>query len=361
MKRVLTSLLFLALGFTGCINDAESLSPANNAAHGSARMRIPIFPSATGAPKSSIVDTTRYPAPTTYSAFEVTISGPGMAPMTHSYSAGYSGQVVEITDIPSGPSRTFTGLIIERGSVTHKGSSTVDVTGGQVTPVTLVLRNVSSGAADICIVVEDWVNSNSCATVDTLPPIPGNFTGFWQFQVEPTRQPVDPRLDTTINVMPVYSLSGNLQLTTSGDQVKGNLNVTAQKEYEISGYSYKGGSTLTFTRYEYSPGPTPLYCIYDTLDSTCVPPQPPRTAVEVLYVRVDSPLFDYFGNALGFKGWIIDSIQGVNQIPVTGTPTSIVHPILIHPVDFVDTLTPVVYDTNYTIENQSHTASGSAK
>lgn len=113
--------------------------------------------------------------------FTITIEGPGMQPRTQTWNAyEVGGKTVVPDNIPSGSGRLFTGRLIQGSVRTHEGSYTTDIRGGESVFVPLVLRDVRTGKAEICVEVEGWPGSGKCAPIDTVPGNYFSINGCWQ-------------------------------------------------------------------------------------------------------------------------------------------------------------------------------------
>jgi hypothetical protein len=88
--------------------------------------------------------------------FALTITGDGMQTMIFSYPVSTSGQSFKIDKIPAGKARTFKGILYGSNGKTYEGTAVVDIYGGQIAYVSLVLR--ATGSAQVQVIIEDFGN-----------------------------------------------------------------------------------------------------------------------------------------------------------------------------------------------------------
>lgn len=134
MRKALCISVLAGFGLFGCINDNPSREQPG--ATGSARIKLPQLPEAF---KDSM--------PGSGYTLTVTVAGPGMQPLSHAWPLSeFGGQTVSFEDIPAGPSRVFTGVLIRGTAKTHEGKYTLDIGAGESVFVPLVLREGAPAA-----------------------------------------------------------------------------------------------------------------------------------------------------------------------------------------------------------------------
>ncbi|GEM_PF-2791664 len=170
MKKVLYFGVLTGFALFGCINN--NTSNEEPGAKGVARIRLPQLP-----------ETFAATGPGNEYSLSVTVTGSGMSPLTQSWKLGeFGGKTESLEGIPAGNDRIFTGILMRGKAVTHKGSYKVDIGGGESVFVPLVLRDVGTGRAEICVEVEGWSGSPDCTPIDTLPVDTFPLTGCWHIQ-----------------------------------------------------------------------------------------------------------------------------------------------------------------------------------
>jgi hypothetical protein len=98
--------------------------------------------------------------------FALTITGDGMQTMLFSFPVSSSGQSFQIDKIPAGRARTFKGVLYGSNGKTYEGTAVVDIYGGKIAYVSLVLR--ATGSAQVQVIIEDFGNyPNGCFNVTT--------------------------------------------------------------------------------------------------------------------------------------------------------------------------------------------------
>ena len=243
----------------------ENTGPEESGPMGKAKIRFPSLPQAALAKTS----TTLFPVMPYY--FTLIIEGEGMGSITKTWNlTEVSGQSMVIDNIPSGYNRVFTGQILFANSITHQGSYSINVTGGDTVFVPLVLRDIRNGHAEICVEVEGWPNNPNCTFIDTLPidtipvepidTLPAKYfsiLGCWNLNL------FIPGLTQTGTA----NFRGNDGFIYSNTNISGNFSSSNGDSYNISGYWQDGGWNLTLAK-EYLVQTIPAPYSYNNLDST---------------------------------------------------------------------------------------------
>lgn len=189
MKKTLFLSLFTGFALSGCIQDNSPKEPDGKT--GRARIKLPELPA--GSAKT---------VPGLEYNLTVTVSGTGMHSRTHSWRLSeFGGKTVSIEDIPAGADRVFTGILMRGMVKTHEGRHTADIAGGGSAYVPLVLRDVGTGRAEICVEIEGWPWSPECAPIDTLPVDTIALSGCWHIEAQEAGQPL-------IGKLSVHSMEG---------------------------------------------------------------------------------------------------------------------------------------------------------
>ena len=170
MKKALYLTVLAGFALFGCMPDNTAPDPVGP--KGSARIKLPQLP-----------DTFLKTGPAAEYALSVTVSGPGMAPITHGWKLSeFGGKTVAFEGIPAGNNRVFTGILMRGMAKTHEGAYTVNIGGGESVFVPLVLRDVGTGRAEICVEVDGWPGSLNCNPIDTLPVDTFALSGCWHIE-----------------------------------------------------------------------------------------------------------------------------------------------------------------------------------
>jgi hypothetical protein len=157
-----------AMGLFAC-NRPDPVSPAPDAATGSARVALPALPA-------------DYLAGAAAAWFRLDITGPDMAPIfvAETLYVGRSA-VLEVNGIPPG-TRVFHGVLYRIDSAgqfdttafdttaTHEGSTRAVIQAGATASVALFLKSTASGSAHVCLQVEGWPVDSSCVKPPPPPP-----------------------------------------------------------------------------------------------------------------------------------------------------------------------------------------------
>jgi len=175
-----------------CINDNTPAEP--KAATGVARLKLPQLPEGY---KDSL--------PGSGYSLTVTVTGPGMQPLSHAWDLSRSGgKTVSFEDIPAGPSRIFTGVLMRGTAKTHEGKYTLDIGAGESVFVPLVLREVGTGRAEICIEIQGWPGSPDCMPIDTLPVDTPALAGCWYIDADDGTSPLRGTLSLQATASGIY-------------------------------------------------------------------------------------------------------------------------------------------------------------
>jgi hypothetical protein len=195
LKKALFLSVFTGLALIACLDNSIAPAPVDAGSKGSARIKLPVVP-------EKALAKTGFRIASAYTIY-VTVSGPGMSPRTQAWDlAALGGQTVTLEDIPSGADRVFTGWIVRDSIKTHEGSYVVSIGGGETVFVPLVLRDVRSGRAEICIEVEGWPTPK-CTPIDTLPVEPVILSGCWHIEANDG--------NTYLNgTLSIFSMEGSL-------------------------------------------------------------------------------------------------------------------------------------------------------
>ncbi len=178
--------------------------------------------------------------------FQLTISGPGMAPMYDSWVLRPSDAApVLIPNIPAGEVRVFSARLIwldpGRGdsAVTHEGADTVSIHAGATAEVMLFLHKaIANGSAHVCVAIEGISPDSACRKhpIDTVPLPQGDtgkgLEGCWKVGFQ--------------------GLEGNLHLTQTGKTVAGWLLWTDGSRDTITGVFQYPYIRLFTTRFNYT-------------------------------------------------------------------------------------------------------------
>lgn len=217
MKKALFVSLFAGFALFGCI--ADNTPPEPSGGKGIARIKLPQLPQGPG--KSG---------PAADYSLQVTVSGPGMGTLSRSWNLSeFGGRTVAIENIPAGASRIFTGRIWHGLAKTHEGEYSIGVAGGASVFVPLVLRDVRTGRAEICVEVEGWPGSPDCAPIDT-GYVDSTLLGCWRIEGSGGPKP----------------LSGRLHVFDLDDRLYGNFHSDEGEPYNVEFASVNGATRLTF-------------------------------------------------------------------------------------------------------------------
>ncbi|MDB5102610.1 MAG: hypothetical protein JWP91_299 [Fibrobacteres bacterium] len=290
MKKTLFLAVSACISLMACIGD--NTSPSENGPSGSARIRFPAVPETT-----FTMEGKPYSVPY---LFSVTIEGPGMNARTQTWNASeVGGKTVVLEDIPSGSARTFTGTMMRSGIKTHQGTYTIDIGGGESVFVPLVLRDVRTGRAEICVEVEGWPGSPDCTPIDTLPiPVDGDeLDGCWLIKA---------RIGDT-------ALTGRLSLSARTGGLSGTFRSDAGQSYFVTPAHIAGVKILELVPIAYRGlelvDPTPDLCTEPINDSIrplifCPPYHP---VLASYHLRIDSVNPQRPGKVAGsFTGMMVD-------------------------------------------------------
>lgn len=313
MKKALVLSVLAGFSLFGCIDDNPSSGPKG--ATGVARLKLPQLPPGADTGAGSAYDLT------------VTVTGPGMQPLSHAWMLSeFGGQTVSFEDIPAGPNRVFTGILM-RGSVkTHEGEYAVEIGGGETVMVPLVLRDVRTGRAEICVEVEGWPGSPDCMTIDTAADTSA-LEGCWHIEAYDS----------------LSRMAGTLSLYRMGGGLYGNLKAEGGQTLYASAFLVDGAWRVTLR--------TPIHPV-DTFDIRAearpipnieIPYLPPDTSMfRDFQFRVDSFSFGPADQPNGlFHGVLMDSTfhKAIGKVTGVTAPCLIVIeppiPPTFHPVDTV--------------------------
>lgn len=192
MKKVLLVSVLAGFGLFACVNDNPVEEPRN--ATGVARIKLPQLPQGF---KDSV--------PGAGYALTVTVTGPGMQPLSHAWALSeFGGKTVSFEGIPAGPGRNFTGILMHGAARTHEGSYSLDIGAGESVFVPLVLREIGSGRAEICVEIEGWPGAPDCMPIDTLPVDTPAPVGCWHIEADDGIAPLSGTLSLYPSASGIY-------------------------------------------------------------------------------------------------------------------------------------------------------------
>jgi hypothetical protein len=309
LKKALVLWVLTVFGLFGCINDNAPSGPKE--ATGVARIKLPKLPAGADSDSGSAYSLT------------ITVTGPGMQALSHAWMlSDFGGQTVSFEDIPAGPNRVFTGILMRGAIKTHEGEYAVEIGGGETVLVPLVLRDVRTGRAEICVKVEGWPGSLNCMSIDTAADTSG-LEGCWHIEAYDS----------------LSRVGGTLSLHRMGGVIYGDLKAPSGQTLYATASMVDGSWRVTLRPMIYAVDFLDLRADAGQMPNIEMPYLPPDTGLfRGFQFRVDSFSFGPADQPNGlFRGVLMDSTFRKTIGTVTGVtaPCLVIDPPMIHPIDSV--------------------------